>query len=127
MQQGDEAEKNIKLFIKKSLYPNMFCAHPPFQIDGNFGFTAGVAEMLLQSFEKDIVRILPALPSDWKTGHIKGLKARGAITTDIYWENNKATKVILTSKYPVKFKMVVNGKVVSVELKGNDDKFIWEE
>jgi len=109
------AQKNIQKFMQISVADNLFDEHPPFQIDGNFGFTAGIAELLLQS-HTDEINILPTLPPGWTNGSITGLKARGNITVDIYWENKKLRKVLLRSSHPQTIKLRYKDTVIALQL-----------
>lgn len=97
-------------------YPNLLDAHSPFQIDGNFGGTAGVAEMLIQSTPETIT-ILPAVPAEWQNGRFKGLRARGAVTVDAEWKDGKVKSLTLTADKDTKKKVTFNGRTVDVTLK----------
>jgi len=95
-------------------YANLLDACPPFQIDGNFGGCAGIAEMLLQSHAGEI-ELLPALPTGWPTGAVKGLRARGNITVDLTWKDGQVTAYRLRSPEPMAVQVRVNGQMKTVE------------
>jgi alpha-L-fucosidase 2 len=95
---------------KGGVYQNLLCAHPPFQIDGNLGYTAGVCEMLLQS-HLDEIHLLPAFPKVWATGSVKGLRARGGCFVDITWQDGKVTAYRITSAEAQEVKVRVNGEL----------------
>jgi alpha-L-fucosidase 2 len=100
---------------KGGINPNLFGSYPPFQMDANFGFTAGIAEMLLQS-HNDIIHLLPALPSAWDRGEVSGLKARGNVLVEMKWAAGKLTQVKLISKYNGNFNILYNGKQLMLKM-----------
>lgn len=113
---GEMAHEHIQKLLSQSLYPNLFDAHPPFQIDGNFGYTAGVAEMLVQSHEDDMIRLLPALPKAWKNGSVKGLKARGDFTIDMTWADGELTHCKIFAEKSNKTLVYYDGSEMELDL-----------
>jgi alpha-L-fucosidase 2 len=120
---GDACHENIQALLANSTLPNLFDNHAPFQIDGNFGGTAGIAEMLMQSHAGDI-HILPALPKAWPNGRVTGLRARGGFGIDIFWSKGKLTNVRIYSEKGGTAKIRYGKLLVEHKLEAGESKMI---
>lgn len=124
--EAEKAEHSLHTLLDKSTSPNLFGSHPPFQMDANFGATAGIAEMLLQSQTGEI-RLLPALPKGWGNGEVKGLCARGGFVIDLKWESGELVYVRVYSKKGGNCKLVYNGKEMTLETETEMEYFPLKE
>ena len=128
LKDGNNAYNHLKYLLKKCTANNLFDIHPPFQIDGNFGGVAGITEMLLQSHlgspDNRIAELLPALPDEWNSGSIKGLKARGNLTFDLTWKNSVLENACVTAENNCTLKIKLNDKTKNLK---SDKAFIIED
>jgi alpha-L-fucosidase 2 len=118
LQDGDHAHLMLHSLVAESTLPNMFDTHPPFQIDGNFGAAAAIAEMLLQSGDGEIA-LLPALPKAWPEGQVRGLRARGGLRVDMAWRDGKLADARLVSDSQRNATVRAGGKLVKLALTAN--------
>lgn len=119
LRRPNDTYKFIRTLLARSTYPNLFDAHPPFQIDGNFGGTAGMVEALVQSHH-GVIELLPALPQEWQAGSIQGLTARGGFKLSIAWQSGKLMEASIVSLYGMPLKVNSDQNIVIVDVESGD-------
>ena len=115
LQNSERAYANLKILITTRTLPNMFCDGPPFQIDGNLGGTAAITEMLVQSTPNEIT-VLPALPQQWTSGSLKGVRVRGGGKVDITWKEGRLGEFRLQSDHSKKYRISYGTQSAEVQL-----------
>jgi len=126
LRDGNRSHKLVTEILKESTLTNLFDTHPPFQIDGNFGSTAGMTEMLVQS-QGDCIEILPSLPDAWSTGSFKGIKARGNFEIDAEWTDGKVISLKITSNSGNDCIVKCNGETFSFETKAGNSYDLYKK
>lgn len=120
---GETAYANIEQLFANSTYPNMFDKHPPFQIDGNFGAAAAMAEMILQSGSKRVV-LLPALPKAWEKGYMKGIRIKGNAQADVFWEMGELVKCYISADSAIDTQIRYKDKIIDLKLAWGESRVI---
>ena len=123
---GEKAYQHIEQLLEHSTYPNMFDKHPPFQIDGNFGATAAMAEMIVQSSAERVV-LLPALHKAWKQGSLKGVCIKGNAQMDIYWEEGELTKCLIRANQGITTKLRYRDGMIEITLKAGEERSLTQK
>jgi alpha-L-fucosidase 2 len=116
---SENTYRSLCTLIRDSTYPNLFDAHPPFQIDGNFGAISGIAELFVQS-QNNQLKLLPALPSEWQSGSISGLRIRGNATIDIEWDKHRLIQAVLHAHSAVPLKIISKEPILIIDTNGKE-------
>lgn len=129
LMRGEQAKGSLDTVLKRCVMPNLFAQHPPFQMDANFGTTAGIAEMLLQSHVYDngayVLQMLPALPSAWADGEFTGLKARGGFEVSARWESGRMVEMRVKSLLGNDFRVWYNGEYIDAGKIAAGKTWVW--
>lgn len=129
LMRGEQAKGSLDTVLKRCVMPNLFAQHPPFQMDANFGTTAGIAEMLLQSHVYDngayVLQMLPALPEAWADGEFSGLKARGGFEISARWESGRMVEMRVKSLLGNDFRVWYNGEYIEAGKLAAGKTWVW--